>query len=55
MKLYLYTNKNIKYNIKRFDTYDYYKIKAICLKERRSIEMINLNRLEINKSKKVDV
>ena len=42
MKLYLYTNK--KYNIKRFDTYDYYKIKANCLnKERGLIKMIVLS------------
>ena len=41
MKLYLYTNK--KYNIKRFDTYDYYKIKANCLKERRLRNMIDLS------------
>lgn len=43
MKLYLYTNK--KYNIKRSNNNDNYKIKAICLKERRSIKMINLNLL----------
>ena len=41
MKLYLYTNK--KYNIKRFDTYDYYKIKANCLKESRLRNMIVLS------------
>lgn len=40
MKLYLYTKK---YNIKRFDTYDNYKIKAKCLKERRSTNMILLS------------
>ena len=41
MKLYLYTNK--KYNIKRSNNNDNYKIKANCLKERRLRNMIVLN------------
>jgi len=40
MKLYLYTNK--KYNIKRSNNNDNYKVKAKCLKERRLIKMIVL-------------
>ena len=41
MKLYLYTNK--KYNIKRSNNNDNYKVKANCLKERRLRNMIVLN------------
>ena len=51
MKLYLYTNK--KYNIKRSNNNDNYKIKANCLKERRLITMINFKPDE--ESKTVDV
>ena len=41
MKLYLYTNK--KYNIKRSNNNDNYKVKANCLKERRLRNMIVLS------------